>query len=63
MCSCGRKAPTQVMTSAQAEELAAARAAQEAENAAIVAAANALSARNAVGNANSGWHVASEASA
>lgn len=56
MCNCGRK-KTDVITSAQAQEDAAARAAQ-------TAAANAeqtqQSANNAVANASSGWFTATE---
>jgi hypothetical protein len=47
MCNCGRQ-NTEVITSAQAQEDQAARAAQDAEN-------QQVSASNAVSNATSGW--------
>lgn len=50
MCGCGRTAPTEVITSAQAQEDAAARALQNAEQ-------TQESAVNALSNASTGWFV------
>lgn len=48
MCNCGRKGPTEVITSAQAQEDIAARAAQDVE-------IQTASASNALANATAGW--------
>lgn len=52
MCGCGRTAPTEVITSAQAQADAMAR---EAENAAQQAEFRVQSAQNALANASTGW--------
>lgn len=57
MCACGRKRAPEVLTSAQAEELAALRSAQELEQANRDEAARIASAQAAVANATSGWYV------
>lgn len=56
MCGCGRTAPTEVITSAQAQEDIAARAAQDEVQ-------MQESAVNALSNASTGWFVAAEAPA
>jgi len=59
MCACGgRKAP-EVITSAQAQEMAAMRALEDQVRANDNEAARILSASNALANASSGWHVVS----
>lgn len=57
MCACGRNKPTEVLTSAQAAELAALRSAEELERANQAEAARIASAQAAMSNANSGWFV------
>lgn len=54
MCNCGRKAPTEVITSAQAQADIEARMAQDAATNAEQAQQSIL---NAAANASAGWHV------
>lgn len=58
MCGCGRSAPTEVITSAQASADMAARAA---EDAAAQEIQRQTSAANALANASTGWFVVQEA--
>lgn len=58
MCNCGRKAPTEVVTSAQAQADMDARAAADSETNEFQ---RQMSAQNALANASTGWFATSPA--